>query len=1329
MPTALTLGVIFELIALGPLALAHPLRPPVQPETGNVAIIYEGPGQQVAHGYLAAHYIKNLMGHFGLRGELIRAADYRPGQISHYRAAFYVGTIADEHPSEAILRDVKSSQSPFCWLGLHIGDLLANPAAQRQFGIRYVAYAGNGAAWRVRYKDTLLPSDTFDLSIVEPIKEAPAEVKAVAVAANNTQKPYVLRRRRFWYFADTALEVPQESSRYLVFCDLLHDILEINHSPQSEALVRLEDVSAQAEPSDLRAAADVLSKGHIPFQIATIPLYRSPWDNVEMRLSDRPDVVAAIHYMIDHGGTPVMHGWSHQYHSTTGDDYEFWDGVKNTAITGDTEPAILQRLDAGLAELFANHIFPIGFETPHYAASATDYLAMQQRFKLFYERTMPVPNLTSVQYFPYPVIDEFGRYVIPENLGYLPLENPDPKVLIENARYMRIVRDGLPSFYFHPFLDAKLLEQVLNGVSALGYHFVSLREFGGEVAAARYAVRTQSGDVQLTPHGESWRMQRFDAAGKLVSEQISAASTSTPVNVHVDVPDRGWVALECFKKAATPSYFSQLGDKLHSWWKEVAQKNSTETISVYDEPGDALILFLANASGADANDQQSYNTVLTMAGFSPRSVSVQEFSQAPKDKKTVLVVPQGAGVRLTDAQQKEVLRYLASGGPIVIDGSQSWLSQLGFRTTGWHTPVAEMEETSAEGESFSWQPEELVERYSVPAGSKSLAIDRGSKQPVAVVGQYGSGRYLYLSASLDNHTPDGMSHYPYFIQYVAEAFHLQSRLHAGRLETYFDPGFRAGVNPDNLAKFWKESGIRTVYVAAWHFYEHYSFPYSSLIRACHRNGISVYAWFMFPQVTPMMWQQHPEWRERSAIGGDGRPGWRYLMNFQHPACFRASMDWARELLRSESWDGINIAELNFDAAYPDYLDASKFVPMNDFVRADFSKQGGFDPLELFAPSSRYYYKRNSKALSAYLSYREDIVTELHRRVLSEFEPLARERGLDVIVTTMDSLHSDYVRPALGVNSRRIASLMKEFDFTLQVEDSAEHWAEPPERYMQYKEGYRALVTDEHKLMFDINIVGDRDTDHTTLPSAMARGTELAETVKAAAIDGRVALYAEHTVGTQDWPLLGIALARPARLVENGSSYEVQSPFPVYLDAREGHTYVIDGHASPIVSSSGLLVPSGNHRISEQRQGIWFDVPTAASTLKSLSCDLLGTQAHPSGLTIHYTSPAPAEIVLSRKPQQISLDGHLADLPVEGRGSDWVLLVPRGTHFAEVGMLSGAGVAVVWWSQIWSSAIALVGIIAVIFMVGLYLRLRLRSARTGGEMVRDVAQNLNHSVEL
>ncbi|HSH16508.1 MAG TPA: hypothetical protein VLD18_10765, partial [Verrucomicrobiae bacterium] len=349
-------------------------------------------------------------------------------------------------------------------------------------------------------------------------------------------------------------------------------------------------------------------------------------------------------------------------------------------------------------------------------------------------------------------------------------------------------------------------------------------------------------------------------------------------------------------------------------------------------------------------------------------------------------------------------------------------------------------------------------------------IDTASQQPLAVGGRHGEGRYIYLAAGLDTHTPDGTSRYPYLAEYMNEVFRYRPTLRSSRLEAYFDPSYRQGVNPERLANSWRQSGIRTVYVAAWQYYPTYSFDYAGFVRACHRNGISVYAWFIFPAVTPLMWEQHPEWRERTAAGTDGLVGWRHLMNFENPACFRAAMDWMEKVLAAHPWDGVNISELNFDADFNDHLRPERFVPMNDLTRAAFRQRAGIDPAELFNPASQRYHKRDRGALESFLAYREDRVTDWHRRVLVELDRLREGREWEVIVTMLDSLHSDYVRPALGVNSRRIVELMKEFDFTLQVEDPAEYWMQRPERYLRFAGTYLKLVPDRRRLMFDVNVL-------------------------------------------------------------------------------------------------------------------------------------------------------------------------------------------------------------------------------------------------------------------
>jgi hypothetical protein len=222
---------------------------------------------------------------------------------------------------------------------------------------------------------------------------------------------------------------------------------------------------------------------------------------------------------------------------------------------------------------------------------------------------------------------------------------------------------------------------------------------------------------------------------------------------------------------------------------------------------------------------------------------------------------------------------------------------------------------------------------------------------------------------------------------------------------------------------------------------------------------------------------------------------------------------------------VNLTELNYDADFENYLRPDRFVPMNEQVRRAFERRAGFDPALLFQENSPYFHQRNPGALHKFLQYRQEIVLAWHRRVLTELEPLRRARGWEVIVTMLDGLHSSYVRAALGVDSRRIVGLMKQFDFTLQVEDPAHYWTQPPDRYRRFAKAYLKLVPEARRLMFDVNVMPNRDLARTTLPSATATGTELARTVAAAAsASGRVAIYSEHTVPVQDWVFLKTALA-------------------------------------------------------------------------------------------------------------------------------------------------------------------------------------------------------------
>jgi hypothetical protein len=525
------------------------------------------------------------------------------------------------------------------------------------------------------------------------------------------------------------------------------------------------------------------------------------------------------------------------------------------------------------------------------------------------------------------------------------------------------------------------------------------------------------------------------------------------------------------------------------------------------------ILWNPAARGPAAIEQQALENVLRLYGFPVERVGAIGRPQ-------VLVVP-----ATSPADPQSIAAYVRNGGKLVLCGAGDAARALGILPAGEPQEVKDVVDAAYPTRYLRWAGGERVVPLALPSGAKMLLFAQGARHPLAVAGEFGAGRFLFLATAFDTRSPHGLTRYPYFALYLEEALGLKPPARRPALEAYFDPAFRQGADLDALVRQWREWGIRIIYAAAWQDYD-----YPRLIDLCHRNGVAVYAWFVPPMITRQFWEQHPEWREKTASGADARIGWRYLMNLRHPEARAAAFRWFREQIESHDWDGINLAELNYDSVLP-LADAARFAPMNDDVRREFQELRGFDPRELFDIRSPRYWERDPRSWRAFLDYRAGLVTELHRAALEALEPARAARGLEMIVTALDSLNSPRIRDHSGVDSKAIARLMKQFAFTLQVQDPHEFWAAPPERYAKFAAAWRKLARDPRRLMFDVNIVEDRDVDPGDLPSALATGTEFAATVREAfRPTGRAAVYSEFTVPPQDWRYAAavLAAAHPAR---------------------------------------------------------------------------------------------------------------------------------------------------------------------------------------------------------
>ena len=156
-------------------------------------------------------------------------SEYKRGQLADYRAGFLVASGLKTTVPPALLADIRATDRPFAWLGGHIDQLLATPDARRHYGFSFVEYSRDLDYRSVLYKQTLLPKPESDLNIVSIQDPDTAEVIATAINQKKVSSPYVVKSGNFWYFADKPLSYMGEGTRYLVLCDLLHDILGINH--------------------------------------------------------------------------------------------------------------------------------------------------------------------------------------------------------------------------------------------------------------------------------------------------------------------------------------------------------------------------------------------------------------------------------------------------------------------------------------------------------------------------------------------------------------------------------------------------------------------------------------------------------------------------------------------------------------------------------------------------------------------------------------------------------------------------------------------------------------------------------------------------------------------------------------------------------------------------------------------------------------------------------------------------------------------------------------------------------------------------------------------
>jgi len=517
--------------------------------TATTLVLYDTTNSWGYLGQLYAIAGGNLASHFGkVTAEPV--ANYVSGQLNNYTATIYIGSTYNEPLPLALLNDVLSTTHPVIWAADNIWQLTGTEgsSADAAFMAKYgwdpsqsyfdttdnpttITYKGQAFTRNSANGANILAPDITSPSAVTVLGTAnctdasgnPAACAPIA-QTTGTSFPWAIRSANLTYVGEVPFSYISETDRYVVFSDLLFPALAPTATPSHLALVRLEDVDPTADPAALRQFADYLSSQHVPFSVGVIPEYTDPkgyyngGKKQTITLAQAPALVAALKYMQSKGGTIIEHGFTHQYsnvanpyNGVTGDDAEFYRARCSTTqqppytfdspcqnsdyivwtgpLPGDSSSWAAGRVQSGRS-LFskAGLSQPTIWETPHYFASAADYMGIDTVYSTRYEREIFPSGLlggsldyTHIfgQFFPYVVHDAYGEKVIPENLGnYEPVvanNNPPrlPADIIRNAQVNLAVTQGVASFFFHPTYPLSELEQIVAGIKALGYTFVS----------------------------------------------------------------------------------------------------------------------------------------------------------------------------------------------------------------------------------------------------------------------------------------------------------------------------------------------------------------------------------------------------------------------------------------------------------------------------------------------------------------------------------------------------------------------------------------------------------------------------------------------------------------------------------------------------------------------------------------------------------------------------------------------------------------------------------------------------------------------------------------
>jgi peptidoglycan/xylan/chitin deacetylase (PgdA/CDA1 family) len=458
-------AILTAILALSLVILLFPAEEVLAGEsTSEVLILYDSALREDNSSFSLVVALSEYLGHFPVTVVARSTEEWKPGSLSGYDAVIYVGNRPKKLPPPLI--EELASLPRVIWMENNIEQF----AAFRNWdGFTFYGKELQFVRLYCRGEEAVI-AGSLPVIIVDPGNKG----RIIAEVGNlKYRRPLAWQRENLFYLGRLDFTMPFS----LVLGEFLHEALGINHSPGHRALLRIEDVSPSTNPDNLDSLIDVMVQYHVPYAVAVIPFDQGVFG--QARLSNARDLLKVLRRVPETGGAIIMHGCCHsnEYSSKTGEGFEFWNTEKDAPMEGEPD-FTKERINRGLSEFARTGVYPVAFEAPHYAMSRAAYGELARHFSTYvgqiqisdetYRATLDPPFIIKSHLLK-------GMTVFPETLGYVNPEDPlSLDRIMERARMLKILRDADTCVFYHGFLPPEGLKEIIEGLKAQGYEFISL---------------------------------------------------------------------------------------------------------------------------------------------------------------------------------------------------------------------------------------------------------------------------------------------------------------------------------------------------------------------------------------------------------------------------------------------------------------------------------------------------------------------------------------------------------------------------------------------------------------------------------------------------------------------------------------------------------------------------------------------------------------------------------------------------------------------------------------------------------------------------------------